>query len=65
MQNIFLDTNIVVDFLGERKHFYIASAKVLKLADKKKLKSILLLLQSLQFIIYFQNMKILKLHWRK
>lgn len=38
MQNIFLDTNIVIDFLGERENFYIASAKILTLADKKKIK---------------------------
>ena len=38
MQNLFLDTNIVVDFLGERKNFYEASAKVLTLADQKKIK---------------------------
>ena len=38
MQNIFLDTNIVVDFLGERENFYEASAKILTLADQKKIK---------------------------
>jgi len=38
MQNLFLDTNIVIDFLGEREPFYEASAKVLTLADQKKVK---------------------------
>lgn len=38
MQKIFLDTNIVVDFLGERENFYDSSAKILTLADKKKIK---------------------------
>lgn len=38
MQRIFLDTNIVIDFLGERESFYEAAAKVLTLADKKKIK---------------------------
>ena len=38
MQRIFLDTNIVVDFLGEREKVYEASAKVLTLADQKKIK---------------------------
>lgn len=38
MQKIFLDTNIVIDFLGEREHFYEAAAKILTLADKKKIK---------------------------
>lgn len=38
MMRIFLDTNIVIDFLGERKHFYEPAARVLTLADKKKIK---------------------------
>ncbi|MGX9987637.1 type II toxin-antitoxin system VapC family toxin [Soonwooa purpurea] len=38
MQKIFLDTNIILDFLGERERFYEPSAKVLTLADKKKIK---------------------------
>lgn len=38
MQKVFLDTNIVIDFLGERQEFYEAAAKVLSLADKKKIK---------------------------
>ena len=38
MQKIFLDTNIVIDFLGERENFYQSSAKVMTLADKKKIK---------------------------
>ena len=35
MQKVFLDTNIVLDFLGERETFYDAVAKILTLADKK------------------------------
>lgn len=38
MQRIFLDTNIVIDFLGEREGVYEPAAKVLTLADKKKIK---------------------------
>jgi predicted nucleic acid-binding protein len=38
MQKVFLDTNIVIDFLGEREHFYEAAAKILTLADRKKIK---------------------------
>lgn len=38
MQNIFLDTNAVIDFLGERVDFYRAIAKVMTLADQKKIK---------------------------
>jgi predicted nucleic acid-binding protein len=38
MQRIYLDTNIVLDFLGERKPFYEVSSKILTLADTRKLK---------------------------
>ncbi|MBX3257881.1 MAG: PIN domain-containing protein [Chitinophagaceae bacterium] len=38
MQRIFLDTNIVIDFLGERESFYEPAAKILTLADQKKIK---------------------------
>ncbi len=38
MQRIFLDTNIVIDFLGERENFYEPAAKVLTLADQKKIR---------------------------
>jgi len=38
MQKVFLDTNIIIDFLGERESFYEAIAKILTLADKKKIK---------------------------
>jgi predicted nucleic acid-binding protein len=37
MQKIFLDTNIIIDFLGERELFYEDSAKVMTLADKKEI----------------------------
>lgn len=37
MNRIFLDTNIVLDFLGERAGFYDAAAKVISLADKKEI----------------------------
>lgn len=38
MQKIFLDTNIVIDFLGERVNFYKPAAQILTLADKGKIK---------------------------
>ena len=37
MKKIFLDTNIVLDFLGERENFYEPAAKILTLADQKKI----------------------------
>ncbi|WP_312206033.1 type II toxin-antitoxin system VapC family toxin [Epilithonimonas hominis] len=38
MKKVFLDTNIIIDFLGEREGFYKYSAKILTLADQKKIK---------------------------
>lgn len=38
MQKILLDTNIIIDFLGERKNFYDPAAKIITLADRKKIK---------------------------
>lgn len=37
MKKIFLDTNIVLDFLGERENFYGSAARVLTLADRKEI----------------------------
>lgn len=38
MQKVFLDTNIVIDFLGERESFYKPVAQILTLADQKKIR---------------------------
>lgn len=38
MRKVFLDTNIILDFLGEREGFYEPAAKVVTLADLKKIK---------------------------
>lgn len=37
MQKVFLDTNIILDFLAERADFYMPAAKVLTLADTKQI----------------------------
>lgn len=37
MQKLFLDTNIVLDFLGEREPFYDSTAQLLSLADLKRI----------------------------
>lgn len=34
---VFLDTNVMLDLLGERKPFYLTSAKIASLADKGKI----------------------------
>lgn len=36
-KRIFLDTNVILDFLGERKPFYEPIAKIATLAEKEKL----------------------------
>lgn len=37
---LFFDTNVMLDFLGERDPFYLSSAKIATLADKGSLKVI-------------------------
>ncbi len=37
MQKLFLDTNIILDFLGERENFYEPAAKLMTIADKKQI----------------------------
>lgn len=38
MKRVFLDTNVVIDFLGERKDFFIDAAKIICQADKGEIK---------------------------
>lgn len=38
MEKLFLDTNVVIDLLGERLPFYEQAAKIATLADKGKVK---------------------------
>ena len=40
IKRLFLDTNIMLDFLGERPPFYEAIAKLATLADKGKIKMV-------------------------
>jgi predicted nucleic acid-binding protein len=37
VDRIFLDTNIIIDFLGEREGFYEAAAKIMTLADRRQI----------------------------
>lgn len=39
MENVFIDTYVIVDFLTDRKPFSIESAKIFSLIDQKKIKS--------------------------
>ena len=34
---VFIDTNVMLDFLGEREPFYLSSAKIATLADKGRI----------------------------
>lgn len=46
MKKVFLDTNVVIDFLGERKNYFADAAKIVCLADNKE---IMILCSSLTF----------------
>ncbi len=37
---LFWDTNVMLDFLGERDPFYISAAKIATLADKREVEII-------------------------
>lgn len=50
MERLFLDTNIVLDLLGEREPFYQSAAKIATLADKGK---ILIYVSSLTYSTVF------------
>ena len=47
---LFLDTNVVIDLLGERKPYYSSIARIATLADKKKVK---LIISALSYPIIF------------
>jgi predicted nucleic acid-binding protein len=38
MENVFMDTDVIVDFLTDRKPFSLESAKIFSLIDQKKIK---------------------------
>ncbi len=38
MENVFIDTDVIVDFLIDRKPFSLESAKIFSLIDQKKIK---------------------------
>jgi len=38
MENVFIDTDVMVDFLTDRKPFSLESAKIFSLVDQKKIK---------------------------
>lgn len=46
MKKVFIDTNILIDFLGEREPFYDAAARIVSRADRKEIE---LLVSSLSY----------------
>ena len=37
MRKVFIDTNVLIDFLGEREPFYDAAARIVSRADRKEI----------------------------
>jgi predicted nucleic acid-binding protein len=67
-KRIFIDTNIMLDFLGERKPFYEPIAKIATLAEKKKLTMIVSPISFATvhyFLVKFENPKIAREKLRK
>ena len=46
MNKVFIDTNILIDFLGEREPFYEAAARIVSRVDRKEIE---LLVSSLSY----------------
>jgi len=68
MDRLFLDTNVVIDVLGEREPFYDSAAKIATLADKGKVNLIISAL-SYSTVFYllskFENNEVVKEKLRK
>ena len=65
---LFLDTNVMLDFLGEREPFYISAAKIATLADKRKLTIIVSALSFATvsyFLTKYEGLKVTKDKLRK
>ena len=67
-EKLFLDTNVVIDLLGEREPFYEAAAKIATLADKGKIQiyvSALTYSTAYYLLAKFENKEIVKEKIRK
>ena len=67
-KRIFIDTNIMLDFLGERDPFYIPIAKIATLAERKKLTMVVSPISFATvnyFLSKFENQKTAKEKLRK
>ena len=68
MEKLFIDTNIMLDFLGEREPFYESIAKIATLAEKEKLTMVVSPISFATvnyFISKFENSKIAREKLRK
>lgn len=68
IKRIFIDTNIMLDFLGERKPFYEPIAKIATLAEKEKLIMVVSPISFATvnyFLTKFENSKIAREKLRK
>ncbi len=64
----FLDTNVMLDFLGEREPFYLSAAKIATLADKGKIEIVVSALSYATvsyFLTKFEGIEITKDKLRK
>ena len=62
-KKLFLDTNVVIDLLGEREPFYDSAAKIATIADKGKIQLIVsaLTYSTLYYILSrFEDKEIVK-----
>lgn len=67
-RRLFIDTNVMLDFLGERKPFYESMAKIATLAEKEKLTMVVSPISFATvnyFISKFENEKIAREKLRK
>ena len=67
-KRLFIDTNIILDFLGERKPFYEPIAKIATLAEKQKLTMVVSPISFATvnyFLAKFENPKIAREKLRK
>jgi predicted nucleic acid-binding protein len=67
-EKLFLDTNIVIDLLGERENFYESAAKIATLADKGRIQifvSALTYSTTYYLLVRFEEKEIVKEKIRK
>ena len=56
MENVFIDTDVIVDFLTNRKPFSLESAKIFSLIDQKKIRGCVSASHSATSIMFSGNL---------